>query len=74
MHVCGGADEEPDCQRMMAASKYPERIVSHVGKASFAGYGNPQCKGAIKAGKCALCIDAISVEMVKTKIDTLLSV
>lgn len=150
VHVCGGADEEPDCQRMMAASKYPERIISHVGKTSFAewssiieyakmaigndsatlhiaaahrvpsvciagiydkyqffpylvdeldegdclpetvlvdmpceycrtkgyfaGYGNPQCKTAIRAGKCALCIDAISVETVKEKIDTLLSV
>ena len=43
-------------------------------KGYFTGYGNPQCKTAIRVGKCALCIDAISVETVKEKIDTLLSV
>lgn len=30
----------------------------------FAGYGNPACQQALKARKCTLCIDAITVEMV----------
>ena len=34
-------------------------------KGYFAGYGNSACQQTLKAGKCALCIEAISVEMVK---------
>ena len=38
-------------------------------KGYFAGYGNPKCRKAIKTGKCSLCIDEITVEMVISKID-----
>ena len=34
-------------------------------KGYSAGYGNKACKKEIEQGKCALCIDAISVEMLK---------
>lgn len=37
-----------------------------------AGYGNPSCTARIKAGKCAECIEAVTVEEVKTAIDKLL--
>ena len=36
VHVCGGADEDVDCQKMIAASNHPEKIISHVGKTTFA--------------------------------------
>ena len=144
VHVCGGTDEVADCEKMIAASKYPQSIISHVGKTSFAewssiieyahlvvgndsatlhiaaghrvkaiciagiydkyqffpykvdelddgdrlpetvsvdmpcaycrtkgyhaGYGNTVCQRSLKVGKCALCINAIDVEMVKKKI------
>ncbi len=35
VHVCGGADEEQDCNNMITVSKYPNRIFNHVGKTSF---------------------------------------
>lgn len=38
-------------------------------KGYFAGYGNEACKKEIEQGKCALCIDAISVEMLKEIIE-----
>lgn len=38
----------------------------------YSGYKNPQCKTAIQEHKAALCIDAITVEAVKEKIDQLL--
>lgn len=38
-------------------------------KGYFAGYGNEECKKAIKLGHCALCIDSISIDSVKEKID-----
>lgn len=41
-------------------------------KGYFAGYGNNKCKKQIKDGKCALCIDAVTVDMVKEKVDELL--
>lgn len=41
-------------------------------KGYFAGYGNGKCKKQIKEGKCALCIDAVTVDMVKEKVDELL--
>lgn len=41
-------------------------------KGYFAGYGNDKCKKKIKDGKCALCIDTVTVEMVKEKVDELL--
>ena len=41
-------------------------------KGYFAGYGNKQCKSMIKKGKCALCIDEISVDDVKDVIITCL--
>ena len=34
----------------------------------YSGYGNEKCKKMIQSGKCALCIDAISVDMVKQAI------
>lgn len=37
-------------------------------KGYFAGYNNKQCKAEIKAGKCALCIEKITVDMVKEKV------
>lgn len=37
-------------------------------KGYTAGYGNLECQAAIKAGKCALCIEEISVETVKKAI------
>lgn len=39
-------------------------------KGYFAGYGNPICQQALKAGKCTLCIDAITVDMMKEKIES----
>ena len=36
IHICGGADEMPDCKKMMASSRYPSKIISHVGKTTFA--------------------------------------
>lgn len=36
IHVCGGADEEVDYLKMIMASKHPEKIISHVGKTTFA--------------------------------------
>lgn len=147
VHVCGSAEEEADCLKMIAASRYPVRIINHVGRTSFtewssiieyaqmvigndsatlhlaaghrvkaiciagiydkyqffpykvdeldsgdwlpetvivdmpcaycrtkgyfAGYGNTACRHSIKAGRCALCIDAVTVEMVKEKIEFL---
>lgn len=41
-------------------------------KGYFAGFGNIECKQAIDKGKCALCIDAITVEEVERKIDELM--
>ena len=38
----------------------------------FAGARNEECKQAINEGKCALCIDAISVKEVEEKIDELM--
>lgn len=38
-------------------------------KGYFAGYGNPKCRHAIKAGKCSLCIDAISIRDVMERIE-----
>lgn len=38
-------------------------------KGYFAGYGNEACKKEIEQKKCALCIDAISVEMLKDIIE-----
>ena len=37
-------------------------------KGYHAGYGNTVCQRSLKVGKCALCINAIDVEMVKKKI------
>ena len=37
-------------------------------KGYFAGSGNKECKLAINQGKCALCIDKISIDEVKTSI------
>ena len=42
-----------------------------ITKGYFAGYGNTACRHSIKAGRCALCIDAVTVEMVKEKIEFL---
>lgn len=36
VHVCGGTDEEPDFQKMLAESRHPDKIISHVGRTSFA--------------------------------------
>lgn len=38
-------------------------------KGYFAGAGNPQCQVAIKQGKCALCVEEITVEEVKSAIE-----
>ena len=140
IHICGGAEEMPDCQKMILSSKYPGKIISHVGETTFAewssiieyaklvigndsatlhiaaghrapsvciagiydkfqffpykvdkldegdflpktvyvdmpceycrtkgyyaGYQNKECQDAIKAKKCALCINAVTVEQV----------
>ncbi len=40
VHVCGGVDEELDCQKMIAASKHPQKIISHVGKTTFAEWSS----------------------------------
>lgn len=37
-----------------------------------AGYGNTECRNRIKNGLCACCIDAITVEEMKKKIDLLI--
>lgn len=42
-------------------------------KGYFAGSGNPQCQSAIKQGKCALCVEEITVEEVKRAIKKLCS-
>lgn len=36
VHVCGGIDEEVNYLKMIAASNHPEKIISHVGKTTFA--------------------------------------
>lgn len=41
-------------------------------KGYFAGYGNDICQGEVKQGRSSLCVDAITVEMVKNKIGELL--
>lgn len=41
-------------------------------KGYFAGYGNKECKSAIKKGGCALCISEIKIEDVKEAIIKLL--
>ena len=41
-------------------------------KGYFAGYGNKDCKAAINRGECALCINEISVDMVKKAISTII--
>ncbi len=38
----------------------------------FAGYGNKICKKQIDSGKCALCIDEISIKEVKSAIDNIM--
>lgn len=38
----------------------------------YSGYQNKPCRDAIRAGKCALCIEEITVEEVKTAIQTLM--
>ena len=35
VHLCGGADEDSSAKQLISKSKYPERIVSHVGKTTF---------------------------------------
>ena len=40
-------------------------------KGYFAGAGNYQCQSAIKLGKCALCIEEITVEEVKRVIENI---
>ena len=41
-------------------------------KGYFAGYGNNTCQRVVKQGRSSLCVDAITVEMVKNKIDELI--
>ena len=41
-------------------------------KGYFAGYGNDTCQGIVKQGRSSLCVDAITVEMVKNKIGELI--
>lgn len=41
-------------------------------KGYFAGYGNPECKRAIKYGKPALCVSAVSVEQVEIAVKELM--
>ena len=36
-------------------------------KGYYAGYGNVACLKVVKQGRCALCVEAITVEMVKEK-------
>lgn len=40
-------------------------------KGYFAGSGNPQCQAAIKQGKCALCVEEITVEDIEKAIEKL---
>lgn len=42
-------------------------------KGYFAGYKRPDCKRVIDHGECALCISAITTDMVKEKIDKLMN-
>ena len=37
-------------------------------KGYYAGYGNPACRQSLIGGKCSLCIDAITIDMVKGKV------
>ena len=38
IHLCGGADESEYEQMILSLSRYPERIVSHIGKTSFSDW------------------------------------
>lgn len=40
-------------------------------KGYYAGYGNVACLKVVKQGRCALCVEAITVETVKEKINSL---
>ncbi len=40
VYVCGGADEEADCQLMVQSSKHPDNICSYVGKTSFSEWSS----------------------------------
>lgn len=56
--------------------RLPETVIADMPceycrtKYYFAGYGNPACQQSLKSGKCALCIDTISIDMVKEIIET----
>ena len=64
--------------KLEEGDRLPETVLVDVPcawcrtKGYFAGYGNNKCKKQIKDGKCALCIDAVTVDMVKEKVDELL--
>lgn len=139
IYLCGGADEAEYGERLSRLVRNPERVVSRIGKTTFAewasivqhaefvvgndsatihlaaaarrpcvcitgvydkgqffpyqvdeqtdfpldiqknmpcawcrtvgyvaGYGNPACKAAIRAGDCALCVGAVTAEEVKS--------
>lgn len=149
VHLCGGADEVRFEEIILKSTKYPERVISHLGKTTFsdwssivqyadlvvgndsatmhlaaasrrkavciagvydkylffpykvdeldendrlpislindmpcewcrtigydAGFGNQVCAERIRAKKCSICIDAITVQEVTDAIDALMN-
>ncbi len=60
-------EEDEKLPVIISLDKYPCEYCRTKGY--FAGYGNSKCLTAIKAGKCALCIEEISAERVKEAIN-----
>lgn len=149
VHLCGATDEVRFEEILLKSTKYPERVISHIGKLSFSdwssiiqyadlvvgndsatmhlaaasrrksvciagvydkylffpyrvdeldesdrlpitlikdmpcewcrtigydsGFGNQDCAERIRAGKCSICIDAITVQEVTDAIDALVN-
>lgn len=38
IHICGGADEIEFVEKILSQVRYPERVISHVGKTSFSNW------------------------------------
>ncbi|MCC8136720.1 MAG: hypothetical protein LIO76_01410 [Clostridiales bacterium] len=62
--------EEEDVLPITVMTEMPCEWCRTIGY--YAGYGNKDCKKRINANQCALCIDTITVQSVKTEIDKLM--
>lgn len=62
--------DELDEEDRVPETVYVDMLCAYCrAKGYFAGYGNEECKKTIRFGNCALCIDSISIDSVKEKID-----